>query len=80
MHSGNTNYPNNQPTSSDTKNNLPNISSIICRRCGGKGHYATQCATNSQSKPSVKHLREVEDNEYISDQEEEEFSGKDQAE
>ena len=61
------------------KNNS-SINSVVCRRCDGKGHYASQCPSGAQQKPGVQYLQGYEDNGYNSDSQDMETSGKGQAE
>ena len=61
------------------KNNS-SINYIVCRRCDSKGHYASQCPLGAQKEPGVQYLQGYKGNDYNSNSQDMETSGKGQAE
>ena len=47
------------------KNNS-SINSFVCRHYDGKGHYASQCPSGAQQKPSVWYFQGYEGDDYYS--------------
>ena len=54
-------------TIQDNKSTSFKSSSVLFRRCGGKGLYTNQCPSNSTSKPGVNHLQERTSDGYNND-------------